>query len=86
MRVWQPYKLHTNLLSSPNGFLLLCKVRNIPYLDLPTLVNVDDEVHEPPNLFDELSGVLIISILLLCPLYQGRRTDHSLIDGMSVTV
>jgi hypothetical protein len=82
----QIHRLHTNLFTSPKELLLLCKVRNSPHLDLPTLININDEVHEPPNLFDELSGVLIISILLLCPLYQGRRTDHSLIDGMSVTV
>ena len=65
MRVWQSYKLHTNLFTSPNGFLLLCKVRNTPYLDLPTLIDINDQVHEPPNLFDEFSSVLIISVCLL---------------------
>lgn len=51
--------------SSPT-LLFLCKVRNSAYLDLPTLINVDDEVHEPPNLFDEFSSVLIISLHFLC--------------------
>jgi hypothetical protein len=66
MRVWQPYRLHTDLFTSPNGFLLLCKVRNTPYLDLPTLININDEVHEPSNLLNEFSSVLIISLHFLC--------------------
>jgi len=79
--------MHTNLFTSPNDFSLLCKVRNSPYLDLSTLINVNDEVHKPPDLFDELSGVLIISLRLPIPSHeQGGGTYHSLVDGMSMTV
>jgi hypothetical protein len=73
MRAWAIllYVLTTYLLSqlSPPSLLFLCKVRKSPHLDLPTLINVNDEVHEPPNLFDEFSSVLIISVCLLYRLY-----------------
>jgi len=79
--------MHTNFFISPHHFSLLCKVRYSPYLDLSTLINVNDEVHEPPNLFDELSGVLIISLRLpILAHEQGGVTYHSLVDGMSMTV
>lgn len=34
--------------------------------DLPTVVNIDDEVHKPPNLLDEFASVLLVSSFLLC--------------------
>jgi len=83
----QLHRMHTNFFTSPNHFFLLCKVRNSPYLDLSTLINVNDEVHEPPNLFDELSSVLIISFRLgILSHEQGGGTYHSLVDGMGMTV
>ena len=69
----KPDRLHFDIFTSLNDFSLLCKVRYFPYLDLPTPINVNDEVHEPSDLFDEFSSMLIISLCFLCPLYDMKR-------------
>jgi hypothetical protein len=86
----QFYGPQTDLFTSPHRLShFRYKVRDFLHLDFPTLINVDDEVHEPSNLLDELSSVLIISFHLSCPFYQGkedspfshRRCEHDCLNS-----